>query len=201
LQQLGGKTAYTANIKINGGSGKLSVTGFDDLNGSAASNIRQLFELPPTQPAQSPATDIFILKGKNKTTRLVLLHLPKKHKLLAITITQPNSEYIKSYTPPKYSISDIPPYPASSTRFSAADENAKLQICVSTTTAPPESVASFYNSMLKSAGWLPFLADKQGSVTQTSIYQRHNNICFIMPTITKSGQTSICIVHKQLSAQ
>jgi hypothetical protein len=201
LQKLGAKSAYSANIEINGGSGKLTVTSFNDLTGTTASSIRQLLELPPASASGAPVTDVYIISGKSETTRLILIHLPQKQQLLAITITQSNSEYRKSKKQPQHNISDIPAYPGSTPNFTAADKKAKLKICVSSTTVPPEAVSAFYTTTLKSAGWRTFLSDKRGSIPQTITFQHGSSICFIMPLISQSGKTTICIVHKRLSAQ
>jgi hypothetical protein len=202
LTSLGGKSAYTADIKINGGKGKLSVIGFNNTLDSTISDICRSLDIPTDKKAvqsRTPTTSIYILKGPDTTLRLILIKIPEKQNLLAITIKQSNSDYEKSTAAPTaHQISAIPFYPDSTPKFYAENKETKLAIELSSTSAPAEAVNSFYHQILKSEGWTPFLSDAAGSIPAMTIYQRNAEISCILATPTPT-ETKILLLHKQLS--
>jgi len=202
LTGLGGKTAYNADIKINGGRAKLSVIGFNDPLGTTISDICRILNIPTDKKAvqsREPTTSIYILKGSENTLRMILLKIPEKQNLLAITISQSNSDYKKSTAKPTHhQIKAIPAYPESTPEFYASNSDTKLAIELSSTSAPAEAVNSFYHQILKSDGWTPFLSDAAGSIPAMTIYQRNAEISCILATPTPSA-TKILLLHKQLS--
>ena len=202
LTGLGGKIAYNADIKINGGKAKLTVIGFTDTLGRTISDICRSLNIPPDKKAirsHTPATSIYIIKRAQSTLRLILLKIPNKQNLLAITITQSNTDYAKSTTAPaRHQITAIPVYPDSTPEFYAENKDTKLAIELSSTAAPAEAVNNFYYQTLKSAGWTPFLSDAAGSIPAMTIYQRNAEISCIQATPTET-ETKILLLHKQLS--
>ncbi len=207
LTRLGGKVAYTSDIKINNGEGKLTVIGFDDPLNNTAPKIRHILNIPTHHPPlstvhsplSSPTTSIHILRGKTTTLRLVLLQLPQASRLLAIAIEQPNTEYNKSQkSPTKHQLTQIPAYPGSTPTFYAESSQTKLRIAMSSSSENIEAIHSFYHSRLQADGWQPYLSDSLGSIPQMTIYQRGSELCYILATPSKSCQT-ISLLYKQLS--
>jgi len=200
LTRLGGSVAYNADITINGGDGHLSVIGFNDPLNNTASDICRILNIP-TDSSSTPDrldanTFLYILKGQTKTLRLILLKLPQKDRLLAITIEQTNDEFEKSSHPPsQHQLKEIPAYPGSSPEFYAKNSETKLAIAVSSTTAPAEAINSFYHVTLKSDGWKPYLSDAHGSIPKMTIYQRNTEICCILATSSQK----LIILRKQLN--
>lgn len=206
LTRLGGKIAYTTNIKINNGLGKLTVIGFNDALNTTAPQIRHILNIPDSplinhQPStiNFPATtSLHILHGTT-TLRLILLQLPQTASLLAIAIEQPNAEFQKSQnTPASHQLKTIPPYPGSTPTFYAESSKTKLRIALSSSTDNIESIYAFYHSTLQAQGWQPYLSDTIGSIPQMTIYQRNSELCYILATPSESCQ-SITLLYKQLS--
>ncbi len=202
LTRFGGKSAYSADIKINGGKAKLSVIGFNDSLGNTVSDFCRILNIPADKNATqnlTPTTTIYILKGSQNTLRLILLKIPEKQKLLAITIEQSNSDYEKSTAKPtRHQIKSIAEFPDSTPEFYAANRETKLAIELSSTSAPAEAVYGFYHQTLKSDGWFPFLSDDAGSIPTMTIYQRNAEIACVLATPTPN-ETKILLLHKQLS--
>jgi hypothetical protein len=200
LARLGGRVAYNADITINGGSGHLSVIGFKDPLNNTIPNICRTLNIPTDSsniPDQiDPNTFLYILKSQTKTLRLILINLPEKQSLLAIAIEQTNTEYEKSSHPPnQHQLKAIPAYPDSSPEFYAENNETKLAIAVSSTSAPAEAISSFYHITLKSDGWKPYLSDANGSISKMTIYQRNSEICCILATSSQK----LILLHKQLN--
>ena len=207
LTRLGGKVAYTTDVKINNGQGKLTVIGFDDTFDNITPKIHHILNISPSTPINhqpstiniSPSTSLHILQGKITTTRLILLQLPQNNRLLAIAIEQPTSEFKKSQTEPtKHQLNNITQYPGSTPTFYAETSQTKLRIAVSSSQDSIESIHNFYHSQLKSTGWQPYLSDNFGSIPQMTIYQRNTELCYILATPSKTCQ-SITLIHKQLT--
>ena len=199
LTRLGGSVAYNADVTINGGSGHLSVIGFNDPLNNTASDICRILNIPTNSSSTPDRLDantfLYILKGQTKTLRLILLKLPKKQSLLAIAIEQTNAEFEKSSTPSQHQLKQIPAYPGSSPEFYAKNSETKLAIAVSSTSAPAEAINSFYHVTLKSDGWKPYLSDTHGSIPKMTIYQRNAEICCILA----ASSQKLIILHKQLN--
>ena len=218
LTRLGGKIAYTTNVKINDGQGKLTVIGFDDSINTTESQILRILNIPYSplinhftrsnaklwagQPLiinRPPSTSLHIIHGKTTTLRLILLKLPQARRLLAITIEQPNIEFKKSQSPPsKHQLKTIPTYPGSTPTFYAESSQTKLSISIISSSDNTEAIHNFYHSMLQSNGWQPYLSNSQGSIPQMTIYQRNNELCYILATPSKTCN-SIILLHKQLT--
>jgi len=131
--------------------------------------------------------------------RLVLLKLPQARRLIAIAIEQPTSEFKKSQAPPsKHQLKAIPTYPNSTPTFYAESSQTKLSISISSSIDNIEAIHNFYHNMLQSDGWKPYLSNAHGSIPQMTIYQRNNELCYILATPSKTCN-SITLLHKQLT--
>ena len=204
LSRLGGTIAYNSKVEINGAEGKISVIDFNDKLDNTTSEIKRILNITnqdKTPNESQPTTSVYILHGKSRTTRLILIRFPLRHKLTAISIEQSNAEYKKSTSPiSKHRLKAIQPFPGSTPLFSAKDKKTKLQIEVSSAATTDTAVAGFYADNLKAAGWHPYLADKHGSISKLAIYQRGQELCYILatPNANRTEQT-IAIIYKKLN--
>lgn len=203
LARFGGKTAYEADVSINGSRGHISVLGFSDPRDTTSADIQRILKLPQTRhPGATPTTTIWNLKGANSVTRLILLRIPAKQKLLAIIIRQSSAEYKKSRNCILQPYSAIPAYPGSTPKFIVQNHDTDMTVATSSAAAPPEAIRQFYFHQLKTSGWQTYLSSPRGPVADMTIYQRGSEICCIFAAPAKNRQLSnITIVHKKLTAK
>lgn len=209
MTRLGGKIAYSSDIKINNGEGKLTVIGFNDPMNNTTTQIQRILNISPndqfpmtidqSSPMTNPTTSLYLLCGKKKSMRLILLQLPHASRLLAITIEQSTEEFLKSQkAPTKHKLSKIPAYPGSTPTFYAESSQTKFRMAISSSNDNIEAIRGFYHSRMQADGWIPYLSDSMGSIPQLTIYQRGNELCYILATPSKKCQT-ISVLYKQLT--
>jgi len=204
LSRLGGSPAYRAPVTINGGNADLSVFGFTDDQNTTASAIKRILDIKTTTSTASatgPTTEAYTVADGKSVTRLVLIRMPQKNRLLAIVIKQSKDDYKKSLQPPAGTeIEGIPQFPGSKPHFFMQNRETGLQLAISKTSAPADTVAGFYSSALTANGWKPYLAEKgHGSIPRLALYQRANHICFVLASDSPGNRdVTISILHKTL---
>ncbi|MBT3193420.1 MAG: hypothetical protein HN341_12790 [Verrucomicrobia bacterium] len=199
LTRLGGTVAYESEIELNGGSGRLTVLGFDDALDTVGSQIRRILDLPGEAPLGS-GSSLHIIKGDSTTHRLVLLRFDEGGRTLAIDIEQANADFLASQNPPgKHRIKAVPSFPGSTPMFFAEDVNTKLRIAVNTSAAPTDSIRKFYDQELRARGWTASLSDDQGTATEMPLYHRRSELLCLLVVPSQAGQTQqITLLHKEL---
>ena len=204
LSRLGGSRAYRAPVTINGGRADLSVFGFDNDPNTTVSAIRRILNLKQTSSATAafgPSTEVYTVADGKIVSRLVLIRMPRKNRLLAIVIRQSEADYKKSLQPPAGTeIEGIPQFPGSTPHFFMENRETGLQLAISKTSAPADAVAGFYGSALSAAGWQPYLAEKgRGSIPRLAVYQRADHICFVVASASPGNRDiTISVLHKTL---
>lgn len=194
LEQLGGRTAYRAPVRINGEDARLQVIGFDDPNDVRAAEIRAALELAPPSAG---ADALYTIAGTDRVTRLLLLRPGGTGQTLAVVIEQTADAFRRGRAGVVAARAlPLPVYPGSTPGLQA--ENADTGMAFGAFSAPaaaPEQVTAFYHAALAAAGWQPMFpgADPAGA----RLYLRRDGLCFVLATPAASG-SHISLLHKSL---
>lgn len=194
LEQLGGRTAYRAPLRINGEDARLQVIGFDDPNNRRAAEIRAALKLAP---AASRADALYTIAGANRVTRLLLLRPGGGAQTLAIVIAQSADAYRRSRDGggnPGRAL-PLPLYPGSTPGLQAENADTGLVFGTFTSQAAPAQVSAFYQRTLAADGWQPMFPDADPS--GAGLYLRRNALCFVLATPASRG-SHISLLHKSL---
>jgi hypothetical protein len=195
LEQLGGRTAYRAPVRINGQAARLQVIGFDDPNETRTAEIRAALKLP----AAASGTDaLYTITGTDRVTRLLLLRPGGGEQTLAMVIEQSADAFRRSRDSgggnPSRAL-PLPVYPGSTPGFQAENADTGLAFGTFAAAAAPEQVTAFYHAALAAAGWQPIFPDAEPSGAR--LYLRPNALCFVLATPTSDG-SHISLLHKSL---
>ncbi len=194
LEQLGGRTAYRAPVRINGEDARLLVIGFDDPNDARAAEIRAALKLAPS----TGGTDaLYTIAGADRVTRLMLLRPGGIGQTLALVIEQTADAFRRSRDGGGIAAQalPLPVYPGSTPGLQA--ENADTGMTFGTFSAPaaPEQVTAFYHAALAAAGWEPMFPDADPSGAR--LYLRRDGLFFVLAAPAAAG-SHISLLHKSL---
>jgi len=192
LEQLGGRTAYRAPVRINGQEARLQVIGFADPAGARTAEIRSALKLP-----RSNADALYTVKGRDRVTRLLLLRPGGGQQALAVVIEQSASAFQRGRqaAAPARAL-PLPAYPGSKPGLQVENADTGLAFATfSSPTAAPEQVLAFYHAALAADGWDPVFPDADPSAAR--LYLRRQKLCFVLATASPDG-THISLLHKTL---
>ncbi len=193
LEQLGGRTAYRAPVRINGEDAQLQVIGFDDPNDARTAEIRAALKLTP---AATGTDALYTIAGPDRVTRLLLLRPGGGTQTLAVVIEQSADAFRRRDGGRAARPLPLPVYPGSTPGLQA--ENADTGLVFGTFNAlatAPEQVVAFYHAALAGDGWQPMFPDADAS--GAGVYLRRDAICFVLAS-PSAGGSHISLLHKSL---
>jgi len=195
LEQLGGRTAYRAPVRINGEDARLQVIGFDDPNDARAAEIRAALKLDPSALG---ADALYTIAGTDRVTRLLLLRPGGGVQTLAVVIEQGADAFRRRRSGGGIAarVLPLPVYPGSTPGLQAENEDTGMIFgTFSAPAAAPEQVTAFYHAALAAAGWQPMFPDADPSGAR--LYLRRDALCFVLAAPGASG-SHISLLHKSL---
>lgn len=197
LREAGGTAVYESDVTINGGHGRLTVTGFAQ---SAHDVARILSRAAGVNTSALTAGGVLnaTLEDGGGVVRLLAFHLAPQGRTLVVTIAQSASDYRQSQAhPARAPTGAVPPYPDSAPRLAVSDEKIGISLSVSDTTAAPETVHAAMAAQLKRDGWTPALPDSPAE-RPLRIYRRRAELCCVhVAPAPGTGGNVITLLHKQ----
>lgn len=193
LSTAGGKSAYAADISLNGADAELTVFSFASEPTELISLLTRLFKGASFQYRGGRMAYAFLNEG-DTVLRLIVLQVSEKAETLVIKIEQSAKEYEASKEPPKkHLIEEVPEFPGSKPVFYARNKDTDFQIASSTALTAPSDVQAFYADALSAQGWNSPLEDS----SSLQFYIRGSAVCMIMASKQeRSGRSSITLLHK-----
>lgn len=194
LRTLGGQSAYTTPVRINGAPAVLTVTGFDDPQNSIASEIGAVLSLHPLSPG---GDSLYVIERPGTVTRLLLLRPARGNKTMAVTIEQTAAAFHQRQHDPVRQPPDspLPLFPGATAGLCAKNEDTGLYFAILTASVEPSSIADYYRSSLAAAGWLPAFpeADSRSGL----ILLRKNALCMVIISPSNDAATTrITLLYK-----
>jgi hypothetical protein len=194
LAGMGGRRAYSADVVLNGGEGRLEVFRFDDPAPRLVQALRQSFA--PEDESTEGGMITMRLSRDGRVLRLLVVHLFEAGTTLVFTIDQaPEQAALSRHAPAANPLPSVPAFPGATPHFFARDGNTDTALLVSTTAAPVATVRDFYAANLSLHGWAPALGTSGAS--DAGVYLRNNALCcLLVAQAPGTGDTRITVLHK-----
>ena len=195
IEGLGGKTAYSTGMDINGRPGIVSVTAFNMSIRQTVKELKTIFsfsEYSKTGPSSASA----LLEADKLTVRFIITQI--KDKTIVFMIEQSNKDYAKSRTPSGHLMNEIPAYPQSYPVLYARDNGTGMSIASSSTSDSIGNIQQFYSNILSAEGWTQALP-AEGTSRRSSMktYIRNNEICCVHTASgSSSAESQILLLYK-----
>ena len=207
IESLGGAVAYESAVDVNGGSGQLTVFGFDESLREVVRGLSKTFAIPDfTSAGGSMAYGTVTSDGK--MLRFVAIRIEEQRKTVVFQIEQSEEDSRRSKLPPAASLlRAVPSYPASTPVFFASDGNSGMSMEVSRVRADEESVRQFFTDTLPRTGWtyaFDQTPDASGPVIAASagpslrVYLKKQAVCCVLVDASDvADETRITVLHKR----
>jgi len=207
MESLGGAVAYEAAVVVNGGSGQLTVFGFDQSLREVVRGLSKAFAIPGfTYSGGSMGYGSVTADGK--ALGFVAIRIEEQRKTVVFQIEQSEEDRRQSSVPPAASmLRAVPSYPESTPVFFASDGNSGMSLEVSRVRADEEAVRRFFAGALPGAGWTyafgptpdandPALAAAGGPSLKVYL-KKHQVCCVLVDASDVADETRITVLHKR----
>lgn len=201
MKSLGGKTAYSAPIKLNGGNGTITVHSFNEDIATVTKTLRRAFNTKGLQ-VENGSMATATITDNGMVINLIAISMQAYGPTTVFKFSQTTEDAARSKNPPQNPIKEIPQFPNAKTSFYAKDEKTKTALAVSSAPTTVQSVLSFYLSELPADGWSAPLSSPNNPhpTGQMMLYQKNNQLCCIFAAPNpNTQQTNITVLHKTLS--
>lgn len=199
IEASGGEHAYSANVSLNGGSGKMAVYSFHDDIIDVVNKFKKSVKFDKwawNMGSMAKGTS----SSGGKSYNYIITSFKGSSQTLVFLVEQTAIEAERSSSPPKeHMLKNIPSYPASTPEFFMKNKDTAAEISVASTTDPAHDVYSFYHLSLRAQGWISALPEKDLSKTQSlRFYIKGSSMCCLMANSSGTDETtSITLLHKQ----
>jgi hypothetical protein len=168
LEQLGGRTLQTGDVRVNGTPGTLTVLGFDMSAAGVCNALAAALERPDVAQAGSSGALLFAWPTDKGTPPHVLVQTAgAADHALAIVIDLPPDAPDAS---PTWPWQDIAAPPSFLPGFSAEDADGRTSLVTGSSSLAPEQARSELAERLASAGWVA--ATPAAEVVSTALFAR-----------------------------
>lgn len=191
LQEIGGRCAYRAPVRINGSPSLLAVIGFDDPHNLRMAEIRAALQLDATATG---IDTLHIIEHAGKVTRLLLLRPAGGDQTLAVTIEQTVAAFRQSRADVPRGMCPLPVYPGATPGLQAENEETGLFFTSMTSVADPLRIAAFYQASLAAAGWVP--AFPESGPHSGLLFLKKNALCMVLIIPEGESTARITLLHK-----
>jgi hypothetical protein len=199
MESAGGRPAYSADIAVNGGTGRLQVFAFPTSLADTLRTLRATFAgAALTQAGGSMATAL--VKADGRVVRFAAIQLSASPETLVFYVDQSEQEYEASLrAPEEHRLRELPAFPGSTPVFFARDDTARMSIEVSATATDAQDIQSFYETRLAGDGWKPALETRAGQkpVLGMETYLRGRDVCCVLVDRAPDGGNRITLLHKR----
>ena len=202
LDQLGAKELYRAKVRINNGSGNLTVYGWDGSFEDVLSDLRRAsFADASDMKVMGDGVALGTVQDAKTVARMILLKMEGRSVLFHLLQSQ-NEFELSAKTPATHQLSELPAYPGSEPIFFLKNADTGTSVEISSTGSKPGTVAASLDNALEAAGWQsPFPGDAsslfKGSVCK--VYLRQKEMCWVLATDrTDDPGALVLMMHKKL---
>jgi hypothetical protein len=191
---------YQSKVRINGSQGRLEIVKCGDALPGVMARLKSAY--PDARPdnafRQSETAGSGLIQAGDTVTRLLALNLGAPDQTVVFVLTQSAAEYEQSLKPPAAHLLDAAPvFPGSTARTFLEDEQAALQLEISSAAERPAAIWSFYESALTQQGYRQMHATAGGG--GLAIFQKGLNLCCVLiQTSPQTHDSQITVLHKQL---
>lgn len=190
LEQLGGKTLHSADVRINGQPGHLSAFGFDASPERLTPDLRNALQMP--ELTAHGATLVTHVANDHATSLLLLPGADDSHSVAILIEQSADARQKSQQTPPAWP-GEIR-CPNADLQFSAENEKTRTSLAVATTMDSPAAIRSRMATTLAAASWTQASPGTGGSL---DLYARNNQVCIVFAAAdNSSGQTRITILQR-----
>ncbi len=200
MESLGGKIAYSAPIKLNGGNGTITVYSFKDDIASVTKTLRRTFNTDGLQ-AENGSMATATITDNGMVLTLIAISMQNYGPTTLFKFAQTSAEAARSKNPPQNPIKEVPQFPNAETTFYAKDGKTETALAVASAKTTVQNVLNFYKSELPAKGWAAPLSSSNNlhPTGKMLFYQKNNQLCCIYAsTKPNTQQTSITVLHKEL---
>ena len=210
MESLGGRIAYEAPVKINGGSGQLSIFSYDEPLTTVSKKLARAFASADIA-AESGTMSLATVARGNRVLRLLLLQMDSPGRTLVFAVNQSKLEFAASADPPSHHpIRQVRSFPGSKPVFFAANEETGMSLSISLVDADPRGVGIALESGLLSDGWQPALQPSEQDSTAPApppialddspmrVYLMRDQLCCtLIEPAEHAGTSRIILLHKR----
>ncbi len=197
LRDAGGTVAYESDVTINGGRGRLTVTGFTQPAGEVARILRRVAGANASTLAAGGTLNTTVNSG-GSVTRLLAFSLPTHGRTLVISIEQSENDYrLSRERPERAALAGLPVFADSTPRLFVRDDKTQMSLAVSDTTADADTVHRDIAAQLARQGWSATMpAAPAGAALR--VYGRGAEICCVhVSPLQSAAGNAITLLHKQ----
>ena len=200
IQALRGRTAYQADIRVNGGSGRLTVIHCDaplDLAMARLARLRD--EGAPILAWQGEQLGFAMGFAENRVWRSLALAGSRPGTSLFFLFDQSRAAYAASLQATgRAAPEDIPRFPGAAPVWSMANEDTRTSLRSSACDRPPDSVIAYFNDALTAAGWQRLTGTAPGGAGLL-LLRREKRLCVVSADVDPdTGTTRITVLHKRI---
>ena len=199
LEDIGGKIAYSSKINLNGVKGDLAVFYFKRPISDVIAELRRIFNSGKFSFKGGTMQTASIVSG-DSLLRFVFVQGGDENSAVVFKIQQDKNEYAESGKLSNRSVmKSLPSFPGSTPVFFGEDENSKMSMAVSETTADSSGVFDYYNTALTGSGWTPFnTGSRNNRKADINVFIRGPEIaCVFVEASGEKNVSRITLLYKK----
>lgn len=200
----GWRLVYQANIRINGGQGQLEILGCEDPLPTVMARLRAAFAAaqPDAIFRQSAAGGWSLVHTGDAIIRTLVLNPGTPVTTIILVLTQSPADYEQSLKPsPNHLLEAAPAYPGSTPQSFMEDNEAAMQLEISSAPGRPEPVWSFFEAAFEQEGYRRMTPDGGHGPAESglAVFQKGPSLCCVLvQPAPQANESTITVLHKQL---
>ena len=202
--QPGWNRVYEADVRINGGAGRMEVLGVDHSSRDTRTVLEQayrraglqVFLLGPDALAWGAAFDT------DRVIRLLVIATGAERACLVFRLEQSRDDFLRSVArPTEHRLRAVPPLAGSFPRLFAADDRAGTEVEISETNQSPGQAATELHLRMLADGWAALTPhDARAGVPPGLLYARGDRLALVQAAVGTSGRTTVTRLVKRQHA-
>lgn len=195
LEQLGGRVAHAADVRVNGTPGTLTVLGFELSSTGVGTVLANALERPDLAQAAASGALLFPWPGDNRNAPMVLvLSAGVADKAVAVVVDLPDDA---PDAVPVWPWQDIAAPPSLRPTFAVEDSDARSSLVVGDSSLAPSAARAELAERLASAGWAA--ATPAAEAVTTALFARGTEtlVATVLPAAAEDAEGSRLLVYRR----